>query len=301
MAHLRSCLALPCLATAVLLANGTAAQGVVPAAPAGAVASAVASAPPPVTAAAPPPAPAADTEGDRADAIARDSVLHPPQKPAAQGSTRLRTIELKLGGLLDRSVHGTENSEVGRVIDVLVGDDGRPAALELDVGGFMGVGNRKIAVAWALFDVAKPGNEPLRVALTEGQVRSAPAAEGAGAVAVVAGASGLAAVPTQARGTAGARPAAMPSLTAPAAVPAEGAASAPPGVPALGLTISPALVPPIPAPPAVGAVPKPANAAREAGRDPSASAPVPAPPIPAPPAQAAGPLPRRPASPSGRR
>ncbi len=108
----------------------------------------------------------------------------------------LRTAKLKLGSLLDRSVRGVQDTEVGRVIDVLVGDDGKPAALELDVGGFMGVGNRKIAVAWALFDIVKPaGTDPIRVSLTEAQVKSAPAAEENGMVTVVIGTQAPAAVP----------------------------------------------------------------------------------------------------------
>ncbi len=135
--------------------------------------------------------------GDRADAIAHDMLLHPPQKLVPpQSAFRLLTAKHPLGDLLDRSVRGVENSQVGRVIDVLIGDDGKPVALELDVGGFMGVGNRKIAVAWGLFDLSKPeGSDPLRVALTEAQVKSAPAVEESGPVTVVTGANAATAKP----------------------------------------------------------------------------------------------------------
>lgn len=127
--------------------------------------------------------------GDRADAIARDVVLHPPQKQMPEpAASSLRTVKLKLGGLLDRSVHGPEDTEVGRVIDVLLGEDGKPAALEMDVGGFMGVGNRKIVVAWALFDIPKPASaDPIRLSLTDAQVKSAPSAEESGQVTIVTG------------------------------------------------------------------------------------------------------------------
>ncbi len=240
MAHGRSCcLAALCLPAAVLLANGAGAHDAISAPPAmvpPAVAPTVpvhASAPaalrlptaPPVV---PPGTPAA-IGGDRADAIARDIVLHPPQRPGSQQeAAQLHTVNLKLNGLLDRSVHGSENTEVGRVIDVLVGDDGHPAALRLDVGGFMGVGNRKIAVAWALFDVAKPGNEPLRVALTEGQVKSAPTAEDAGEVTVVTGEGGQ---PASVRATAGSEPAAVPAAVSAPKASAPDPASAVPAPP----------------------------------------------------------------------
>ena len=141
----------------------------------------------------------------------------------------LRTSKLKVGGLLDRTVRGVQDTEVGRVIDVMVGDDGKPAALELDVGGFMGVGNRKIAVAWALFDIVKPSStDPIRVALTEAQVKSAPAAEESGLVTVVTGIRPPAVVPAVAPGAKAMDPKATAS--------APGAAPAPVPPPATGST-----------------------------------------------------------------
>ncbi len=130
------------------------------------------------------------TEGDRTALIDQDVAQHPPQTAiASRDPSHLRTAKMKLGGLLDRSVHSLENNEVGRVIDVMTGDDGKPAALELDVGGFLGVGNRRIAVAWNLFDLTRTGqNDPLRVALSAAQVRSAPAMDESGETQVVTGA-----------------------------------------------------------------------------------------------------------------
>ncbi len=206
--------------------------------------------------------------GDRADAIAYDMVLHPPQKLVPpQSAFRLLTARHRLGGLLDRSVRGAENSQVGRVIDVMIGDDGRPAALELDVGGFMGVGNRKIAVAWGLFDLSKPeGSDPLRVALTEAQVKSAPAVEQSGPVTVVTGAN--AASPAAPVSHGASNPADGSRITGPAPGPVlpppagPGTPAAPPASdPADGSAITPPA--PQPAPPAVTppgspAVPPPA-------------------------------------------
>ncbi len=156
----------------------------------------------PVRAASANPATPDPTEGDRTALIVQDMAQHPPQADIpSQDPSHLQTTRLKLGGLLDRSVRGTENSEVGRVIDVMTGDDGKPEALELDVGGFMGVGNRKIAVAWNLFDLSRTDpNQALRVALSEAQVRSAPAAEGSGTIAVVTGAAPAAAKPATGTG-----------------------------------------------------------------------------------------------------
>jgi hypothetical protein len=43
---------------------------------------------------------------------------------------------------------GGEPEEVGRIVDVLVDEKGHPHAAVIDVGGFLGVGNRKVAVQW---------------------------------------------------------------------------------------------------------------------------------------------------------
>lgn len=219
---------------------------------------------PPIAA---PPVVPPEKAGDRADAIARDVVLHPPQKQMPEpAASSLRTMKLKLGGLLDRSVHGPADTEVGRVIDVLLGEDGKPAALEMDVGGFMGVGNRKIVVAWALFDIPKPAStDPIRLSLTDAQVKSAPSAEESGEVTVVTGVVShvpAAASPPPAKpAVAGAPPpgtasAGAPSTVAKAPVVPAPAASAPAASPLVAPPLptgSPAVPPSLP-PPSPGSV-----------------------------------------------
>jgi len=39
-------------------------------------------------------------------------------------------------------------AELGRIVDLLVDGQGRVRAVVVDIGGFMGVGSRKVAVAW---------------------------------------------------------------------------------------------------------------------------------------------------------
>jgi PRC-barrel domain len=51
--------------------------------------------------------------------------------------------------ILGRTVYSPKGDTVGRVTDVLVDAAGIPQAAVLDVGGFLGVGNRIIAVHWA--------------------------------------------------------------------------------------------------------------------------------------------------------
>jgi len=77
--------------------------------------------------------------------------------------------------ILGTPVTGPDGKTVGRLVDVLVSAAGMPEAAIIDVGGFMGVGTRKIAVHWdALhFD---PGDQkqPIIITLTLDQIKAAP-------------------------------------------------------------------------------------------------------------------------------
>jgi hypothetical protein len=64
---------------------------------------------------------------------------------------------------------------MGRIVDVIVGRDGRIHAAIIDFGGFLNIGTRKVAVDWSALDFApmgKPG--AITLELTRNQVRLAP-------------------------------------------------------------------------------------------------------------------------------
>ncbi len=98
-------------------------------------------APPPVVQPAPPPAEA-------------PAATPPPPVVSAQ-----QVAPIELTGLLGHAVIGGAGTEIGRIVDLLVDGQGRVRAVVVDVGGFMGVGNRKVAVAWAAlrFAVSEKG------------------------------------------------------------------------------------------------------------------------------------------------
>jgi hypothetical protein len=80
--------------------------------------------------------------------------------------------------------------DMGRIVDVIVGRDGRIHAAIIDFGGFLG-GTRKIAVDWNALDFApagKPGAIVLE--LTRNQVRLAPQYKRGEPLVVVGTASG---------------------------------------------------------------------------------------------------------------
>jgi hypothetical protein len=54
------------------------------------------------------------------------------------------------GTILGRSVTDSAGDDVGLLVDLVVDKDGKPVAGVIDVGGFLGVGTRRVAVAWKL-------------------------------------------------------------------------------------------------------------------------------------------------------
>jgi hypothetical protein len=70
----------------------------------------------------------------------------PDPRPAA-GRTFLYQGEAT--SILGRQVLGPTGEVIGRIVDVLVGDAGLPRAAVIEFGGFMGVGNRRVAVTWS--------------------------------------------------------------------------------------------------------------------------------------------------------
>jgi hypothetical protein len=51
-------------------------------------------------------------------------------------------------GLLGQMVQSPAGKDIGRIVDLLVDANGIPRAAVIDVGGFLGVGNRKVAIEW---------------------------------------------------------------------------------------------------------------------------------------------------------
>jgi hypothetical protein len=77
--------------------------------------------------------------------------------------------------ILGQAVVDPSGKEIGRLVDVLVGEQGVPQAAVIDFGGFMGVGSRKIAVQWSAlhFAPAEP-KHPITLDLSQDQIKDAP-------------------------------------------------------------------------------------------------------------------------------
>jgi PRC-barrel domain len=80
------------------------------------------------------------------------------------------------GGILGREVLSAADENMGRIVDVIVDRSRLMRAAIIDFGGFLGVGNRKIAVEWSALHFPPPDqpNTKITLDLTRDQVKAAP-------------------------------------------------------------------------------------------------------------------------------
>jgi hypothetical protein len=140
------------------------------------------SAPPPAqpaapsaqTAPTPPAAPSAQTALPPAQPVTLPApTVTPPVQPTPPAVQSVAAEDAE--AILGQRVTDTEGEEIGRLVDVLVDANSQPQAAVIDFGGFMGVGNRKIAVHWSAlhFNPADPKNKVV-LNMTQDQIKTAP-------------------------------------------------------------------------------------------------------------------------------
>jgi hypothetical protein len=89
-------------------------------------------------------------------------------------ATVLATDEIE--GVLGKEVKSPTGESMGRIVDVIVDRSATVQGAVIDFGGFLGVGSRKIAVAWkALRFSQQDKSNVLIVDFTKDQLRTAPA------------------------------------------------------------------------------------------------------------------------------
>ena len=73
--------------------------------------------------------------------------------------------------LIGKDVYGANGKEIGEINNLLIGPDGRVHAAIVEFGGFLGIGEHKVAVPWDQLNVTK---DRVTVNMTEDQVKAAP-------------------------------------------------------------------------------------------------------------------------------
>jgi PRC-barrel domain len=77
--------------------------------------------------------------------------------PPAPGEANVKIVEGGSASILGKKVRGQDGDDLGRVVDILADQQGRVRIAIIEFGGFLGVGNRRIAVDWSLLKF-QPGD-----------------------------------------------------------------------------------------------------------------------------------------------
>ncbi len=88
-------------------------------------------------------------------------VVHEPMDPGVAAT------------ILGRQVLDQSGKIAGRIVDVLVDRDGQTRAAVVDVGGFLGLGQRRIAVAWRALRF-NPETNSITLLMPADQIGSVP-------------------------------------------------------------------------------------------------------------------------------
>ncbi len=94
--------------------------------------------------------------------------------PTAAGEPIEQVPANKVVAVLGLTVRGDGDKEIGRIVDVLVDHAGAPRAAVIELGGFLGMGSRKVAVEWPAlrFVMGKAASATLAIPLA--MIKSAP-------------------------------------------------------------------------------------------------------------------------------
>jgi sporulation protein YlmC with PRC-barrel domain len=109
------------------------------------------------------------------------TTITPETRPAAgpadgQFYTR-QTGEMQASKLIGTKVTNAANESVGEINDIVLGKDGKVAAVIIGVGGFLGMGERDVAVSYGGLKFAKDSSDRdvITVNATKDQLKAAPA------------------------------------------------------------------------------------------------------------------------------
>jgi sporulation protein YlmC with PRC-barrel domain len=128
----------------------------------------------------------ADPAAPATDKMAQNPAPADPAAPAATDATKTAAIDkstltklpatdIRAEEMVGTTVYGADDANVGEIGDVVLTADGKVDAYIIDVGGFLGVGEKEVAVGSdnLAFMTDKDGNKYLYTSFTKDQLNAA--------------------------------------------------------------------------------------------------------------------------------
>ncbi len=111
--------------------------------------------------------------------FAQTSSTSTTTQPAKVAATQLQPGQIRATQMDGATVYDAQNQKVGDIKDIILDRDGKVAAVVLDVGAFLGVGGKYVAVGMNDLKITQDNNNKPRftVDMTKDQLKAAQAYE----------------------------------------------------------------------------------------------------------------------------
>jgi sporulation protein YlmC with PRC-barrel domain len=105
----------------------------------------------------------------------RPAATRPQPSGSAEPAPRVQQAnEMRAERLIGTSVRNPQDENVGKISDLVLDDKGSVTAAVISVGGFLGIGDKHVAVPWNEVKLQDGGRNAV-IAMSKDQLKSAPA------------------------------------------------------------------------------------------------------------------------------
>jgi sporulation protein YlmC with PRC-barrel domain len=86
--------------------------------------------------------------------------------------------QVRASDVIGKEIFGPDDQSIGEVSDLVVQEDGETRAALIDIGGFLGVGEKEVSIPFEQIEMAQDGDEPrLTIAMSREELEALPAYE----------------------------------------------------------------------------------------------------------------------------
>lgn len=104
---------------------------------------------------------------------AQQQATSPPPATSTATSTSTTMAPADARKLIGRNIKNAQNETIGEIKSIYIGKDGKVDSVMVSVGGFLGVGNREVRIAWSDLKISDNG-EKVMVNMTKDELKAKP-------------------------------------------------------------------------------------------------------------------------------